>query len=248
MLVDGAGCRSCSIFADAAEDLATAPHLGDDLLLHKIEAHGNKGHADDQIHGAKNKAELDATGTVERVAGHVVTESSRAQRNETKVGALEEVPILPLTEEHGTTAHITDHHCQTDGDGHRCRLVIDTGRFIVVVDDVVRRYGGAVTVVRPSAGVVERNPLMDDGRDGGRRCCHGRSATVPPASRRKVAFAQFHVAPTEAGGQHVAHIGYVEQEQRHTHHSIQDRHQFADTRVWCYVSVTLTVRAQKEHR
>lgn len=44
---------------------------------------------------------------------------------------------------------------------------------------------------------------------------------------KAAAFAQFDVTPSEAGGQEVAHVGDVEEEERHAHHGVDDRHHLA---------------------
>ena len=109
---------------DAAEDLAAAAYLGDDLFLHEIKAHGDEGHADDQVHGAEDEAQLDTGRTVERIARHQIAQTGRAQTDETEIGTVQKVPFFPLTEQHGPAAHVAGHHHQTDGDGHRRCLIV----------------------------------------------------------------------------------------------------------------------------
>lgn len=56
------------------------------------------------------------------------------------------------------------------------------------------------------------------------------SALLARRPTQAVALAQFDVAPSEAGGQKVAHVGDVEEEERHADHGVDDGHHFAENR------------------
>lgn len=69
--------------------------LGKNRYLHEIEAHGNQGHAQHEVHGAEDEAQLEPLlCRVDLVAGNEVTETDGAQRDEAEVGAVQELPIL----------------------------------------------------------------------------------------------------------------------------------------------------------
>jgi hypothetical protein len=59
------------------------------------------------------------------------------------------------------------------------------------------------------------------------------------------AFAQIDVTPSEAGGQEVAHVGDVEEEERHAHHGVDDRHHFAHHRPRRNVAITCARRSKR---
>ena len=59
-----------------------------------------------------------------------------------------------------------------------------------------------------------------------------------PASLEDLTFAQSGVGPLEAGGEDLADVGEVEEEQRHAHHRVEDGHDLADGRHRHDVAVT----------
>ena len=59
-----------------------------------------------------------------------------------------------------------------------------------------------------------------------------------PASLEDLTFAQSGVGPLEAGGEDLADVGEVEEEQRHTHHRVEDGHDLADGRHRHDVAIT----------
>jgi len=80
--------------------------------LHQVEAHGDQGHAEHQVHGTQNEAELDAFNGIRLVpvlgdvfAGHEVAEPDGAQRYETEVRRVEEFPFLPFGKQHGAAGY-----------------------------------------------------------------------------------------------------------------------------------------------
>ena len=62
--------------------------------------------------------------------------------------------------------------------------------------------------------------------------------TMLPASLEDLTFAQSGVGPLEAGGEDLADVGEVEEEQRHAHHRVEDGHDLADGRHRHDVAVT----------
>ena len=62
--------------------------------------------------------------------------------------------------------------------------------------------------------------------------------TMLPASLEDLTFAQPGVGPLEAGGEDLADVGEVEEEQRHAHHRVEDGHDLADGRHRHDVAVT----------
>ena len=241
--------KICEIFLfvarfDAAEQLAALAHFGDDFFLHQIEAHGDQGHADDEVHGTEDEGQFDAGRAVDLVAGHQIAKARRAQTDEAKVRAVQVVPVrFPLLEQDRSADDVTDHHGQWNRDGHCGRRVVRLLRRVLrlmdghdVMDGVERpsaaRYRIQLDVVKSAR---DDSPMMN--------CCcwagwHGRVvvllldgqqilriglpgsagalANSPPRSALLVvmadgpaetaALAQFHVTPSEAGGQEVAHI------------------------------------------
>lgn len=110
---------------DATERLAQLSHFGDDFFLHQIETHGDQGHADDEVHGAKDERQLDARRAVDLVAGYQISKARRTQTDETEIRAVQIVPVgLPLLEQNRTADNVAHHDGQRDGDGHRRRLVV----------------------------------------------------------------------------------------------------------------------------
>jgi len=69
--------------------------LVDHLLLHQVEAHGDDGHPQHQVHGAEDETHVRR---VDLTAGHDVAKADGAQRDEAEVGAVQEVPVLVLGE------------------------------------------------------------------------------------------------------------------------------------------------------
>lgn len=67
----------------------------DHLLLHQVEAHGDDGHPQHQVHGAEDEIHVQLLGRENLVAGHDVAEADGAQRDEAEVGAVQEAPVLP---------------------------------------------------------------------------------------------------------------------------------------------------------
>lgn len=108
-----------SVFApgDPPQYVRARPDLHHHVLLHQVETHGDQGHAEHQVHGAQDEAQLDAlqragagNGAVVRAqdlaAGHEVTEPDGAQRYEAEVRPVEELPFFPLGEQHRATGYV----------------------------------------------------------------------------------------------------------------------------------------------
>lgn len=66
--------------------------------LHEVEAHGNEGHAEHQVHGTQHEAYIDGTpigtGTIGSVPRNNISETNRAQRNEAKITTIQEIPTF----------------------------------------------------------------------------------------------------------------------------------------------------------
>lgn len=106
--------RSIFTSSNPSQYVRARPDLHHHVLLHQIETHGDQCHAEHQVHGAQNEAELDAfygTGPGTTRVGHVaagyeVTEPDGAQRYETEIRSVEELPIFPFRKQHGTTGYV----------------------------------------------------------------------------------------------------------------------------------------------
>ena len=59
------------------------------------------------------------------------------------------------------------------------------------------------------------------------------------------AFTEIDVTPTETSGEEIAHVGNVEEKQRHTHHGVDDGHHFTHHRSRRYIAVTCKVVTEK---
>lgn len=108
--------RPSSVFtpSDSSEYVRARADLHHHVLLHQVKAHGDQGHAQHQVHGAQYEAELDALDGVRPGAGpggvaarHEVAEPYGAQRYETEVRPVEELPVFPFGEQHGATGYVS---------------------------------------------------------------------------------------------------------------------------------------------
>jgi hypothetical protein len=76
-----------------------APHLVDHFLLHQVEAHGYERHAQHQIHGAEDEAELNLLALDHSFARNDVSEPNRAEADEAEIRTVQEVPAFPFGEQ-----------------------------------------------------------------------------------------------------------------------------------------------------
>lgn len=97
--------------------------------MHQVEAHGDQGHAQHQVHGTQYEAQFDdgsgagaitgtrtstsigactdtGAGASDAVARHEVAESNGAQRYEAEVGPVEKLPGLPFGEQYGASGYV----------------------------------------------------------------------------------------------------------------------------------------------
>lgn len=89
------------------------PQQAHDLLLHQAEAHGDQGHAGEDVRGARAQRHLLGV-----LAGEQVAEADGAQGREAEVGALEEAPVLQAVEEDSARADVGQDYYQAEGDGY----------------------------------------------------------------------------------------------------------------------------------
>lgn len=93
--------------------------------MHEVEAHGNERQAHEEIERASDELELGlGVRVVDRVAGHVVAEADRAQRDEAEVDALEDGPFFERLKEDAAEQDVRAEHEEREGDGHRDLLVV----------------------------------------------------------------------------------------------------------------------------
>lgn len=89
-----------SIPSLAAEHELEGPHAGshlvDHFLLHEVEAHGYERHAEHQIHGAEDEAELDLLTLDNSFTRNDVSKPNRAEADEAEVRTVQEVPAFPF--------------------------------------------------------------------------------------------------------------------------------------------------------
>jgi len=107
VVVFGAAARET-----VADGFGTRAELVDHLLLHQVEAHGDDGHAQHQVHGAENETHVQPLGRVDLIAGDNVSEANGAQRDEAEVGAVQKVPVFPLGEKKGAATNVAHHDCK----------------------------------------------------------------------------------------------------------------------------------------
>lgn len=106
--------RSVFTPSDPSQNVRARPDLHHHVLLHQVETHGDQRHAEHQVHGAQYEAELDAfygtgpgaAGVGHVAAGHEVAEPDGAQRYETEIRAVEELPVFPFGKQHGTSGYV----------------------------------------------------------------------------------------------------------------------------------------------
>lgn len=75
------------------------PYFVYHFLLHQIETHRYQGHAQHEVHGADDEAHVQPSALVDLIARNYVPETDRAQRYETEIGTVQEVPRLPFGEQ-----------------------------------------------------------------------------------------------------------------------------------------------------
>jgi hypothetical protein len=82
------------------------PHLVDHFLLHQVEAHGDKSHAQHQVHGAEDEAELYLMTADHSFARNNVSKTNCTEAYEAEVRTVQEVPLLPFGEQDGTETNV----------------------------------------------------------------------------------------------------------------------------------------------
>ena len=83
-----------------------APHLVYHLFLHQVEAHGNKRHAQHQVHGAEYETHVDFLTPDHSFPWNYVSKPNRAEADEAKVRTVQEVPAFPLREQNSAEADV----------------------------------------------------------------------------------------------------------------------------------------------
>ena len=74
------------------------PHLVNHFLLHQVEAHCYKRHAQHQVHGAEDETDVDFLTLDHSFPRNYVSKPNCAEADEAKVGTVQEVPTFPLRE------------------------------------------------------------------------------------------------------------------------------------------------------
>ena len=74
------------------------PHLVNHFLLHQVEAHCYKCHAQHQVHGAEDETDVDFLTLDHSFPRNYVSKPNCAEADEAKVGTVQEVPTFPLRE------------------------------------------------------------------------------------------------------------------------------------------------------
>jgi hypothetical protein len=88
------------------EGAHAASHFVDHFLLHQVEAHGYERHAEHQVHGAEDEAQIDLLSLDNSFAWNDVSKPNRAEADETEVRAVQEVPAFPFGEEDSTETNV----------------------------------------------------------------------------------------------------------------------------------------------
>jgi hypothetical protein len=83
-----------------------ASHLVDHFLLHQVEAHGYERHAEHQVHGAEDEAEIDLLALDNSFTWNDVSKPNRAEADEAEVGTVQEVPAFPFGEQDGAETNV----------------------------------------------------------------------------------------------------------------------------------------------
>ena len=126
-------CRSALIvvFVEDAELLSDPAALGDDLVLHEGEAHGQDGHAEHDVDGAQEQLGLSLR-VLEVGAGHDVAEADGGERDEAEVGGLQPVPAFPQPEQHRAAEDVAADDDHGDGQRHRDLFLVQVVVVIVI--------------------------------------------------------------------------------------------------------------------
>jgi hypothetical protein len=116
------------------------------FLLHQVETHGYERHAQHQIHGAEDEAQLDLLALNDALTRNDVSETNRAQADEAEIGTVQEVPAFPLREQDSTETDVPTRTNKprglsprakyTEGATAACwRTFVDRGSHVVSVTD-----------------------------------------------------------------------------------------------------------------
>ena len=82
------------------------PHLVNNLLLHKVEAHCYQRHAQHQVHGAEDETDINFLALDHSFSWNYVSKPNRTEADEAKVGTVQEVPTFPLREQDGSKTNV----------------------------------------------------------------------------------------------------------------------------------------------
>ena len=114
------GSPRFSLFLDDSQSFPQLCHSLHDALLHEVEAHGYHGHAQEDVHRAKDELYVDQRDgsrgvdlVPQRVPGNDIAETDGAEGDEAEVAPVEETPALPFAKENRPATDIGDHDTET---------------------------------------------------------------------------------------------------------------------------------------
>ena len=141
-----------------AELLPDPAALGDDLVLHQREAHGQDGHAEQHVHRPQQQLGLSLR-VLEVGAWHDISEADGGEGDEAEVGGLQPVPPLPQPEQHGPAEDVAADDDHGDGQRHRDVLLVQVVVVVVVVAVVVQDDGLVLGGLAVQGFDVQRDDL-----------------------------------------------------------------------------------------